>query len=132
MNFEQLKDLERAEFTKRDKELCFIASENYCSEAVLDACGSIFMQKYSEGFPQKRYYEGCEVVDKMEQECIDTVLELFNAKDEYYANVQPHSGSNANMIVYNSILQPDDVVLAPDVASMGHISHSHPKSFISK
>lgn len=132
MNLEQLKDLERAEFTKRDKELCFIASENYCSEAVLDACGSIFMQKYSEGFPQKRYYEGCEVVDEMEQECIDTVLELFNAKNEYYANVQPHSGSNANMIVYNAILQPDDVVLAPDVASMGHISHSHPKSFISK
>jgi glycine hydroxymethyltransferase len=132
MNFEEVLNLGREEFEKRDKELTFIASENYCSENVLKACGSIFMQKYSEGFPFKRYYEGCEVVDKMEQECIDTVLELFNAKEEYYAQVQANSGASANMIVYNAVLKPNDIILAPDVKDLGHISHSHPKSFLSK
>lgn len=132
MDLKQIKDFEREEFELRHKTLSFIASENYCSEDVLEANGSIFMQVYSEGFPQKRYYEGSEVVDKVEQECINACLELFNAKDEYYANVQPNSGNSANFIAYNAILQPNDVVLAPDVASLGHISHSHPKSFISK
>lgn len=132
MNLEEIKDLEREEFELRHKTLSFIASENYCSENVLEANGSVFMQVYSEGFPQKRYYEGSEIVDKVEQECINACLELFNAKDEYYANVQPNSGNSANFIAYNAILEPDDFVLAPDVASLGHISHSHPKSFISK
>lgn len=132
MSLQNIKKLEQEEFIKRDSELTFIASENYCSEDVLEACGSIFMQKYSEGFPQKRYYEGCEVVDKMEQECINTVLKLFNAEEEYYAQVQCSSGASANFVVYNAILKPNDVVLAPDTASLGHISHGHPKSFIAK
>ena len=86
MDFECI-ELEKKEFNKRDKELCLIASENYCSEDILNASGSIFQCKYSEGFPSKRYYQGCEIVDIMEEECISHCLELFDAWDEYYANV---------------------------------------------
>ena len=128
----QIKELEKQEFNKRDKELCLIASENYCSEDVLNASGSIFQCKYSEGFPNKRYYQGCEVVDKMESECINACLELFNAKEEYYANVQPNSGASANMIVYNAILKAGDKVLSMDTMAGGHISHGHPKSYLAK
>lgn len=120
------------EYKKRDKELCLIASENYPSQDVLDASGSIFQLKYAEGFPYKRYYQGTEVCDDMEQDCIDTVLKLFNAQENYLANVQPNSGASANMIVYNAVLQPNDTVLAMDVKAGGHISHSHPKSFLAK
>lgn len=126
------KDYEIREFLKRDKELCMIASENYPSQDVLDASGSIFQLKYAEGFPYKRYYQGTEVVDSMEQDCIDTVLKLFNAEEDYLANVQPNSGASANMIVYNAVLEPNDTVLAMDVKAGGHISHSHPKSFLAK
>lgn len=129
---EDISTFERQEFIKRDKELCLIASENYPSEQVLNASGSIFQCKYAEGFPHKRYYEGCEVVDEMEQHCINTCLELFNAQQDYYANVQPNSGVSANMIVYNAVLQPNDTVLSMDVKAGGHISHGHPKSFLSK
>lgn len=129
---EELKLLQKEEFEKRNNELCLIASENYPSEAVLEASGSIFQCKYAEGFPKKRYYQGCEVVDKMEQKCIDKCLELFNASEDYYANVQPNSGSSANMIVYNAILNPNDTILSMDTSAGGHISHGHPKSFLSK
>ncbi len=127
-----IKELEKQEFIKRDKELCLIASEGLPSEDILEASGSIFQLKYSEGFPQKRYYQGCEIVDKMEQECINAVLKLFDAESEYFANVQPNSGSSSNLIVYNAILQSNDIVLAMDTKSGSHISHSHPKSFIAK
>lgn len=126
------KDLERAEFEKRNNELCLIASENYPSEAVLEASGSIFQCKYAEGFPNKRYYQGCSIVDNMEQLCIEKCLELFNAKEDYYANVQPNSGSSANMIVYNAILNSNDTILSMDTSAGGHISHGHPKSFLAK
>ena len=129
---DKIKQYAKEEFNKRNNELCLIASENYPSQDVLNASGSIFQLKYAEGFAGKRYYQGCEVVDKVEQECIDTCLKLFGAEDKYLANVQPNSGASANMIVYNSILDPGDFILAPDVKSGGHISHSHPKSFISK
>lgn len=125
-------NLEEKEYLKRDRELCLIASENYPSEDVLKASGSIFQLKYSEGFPYKRYYAGTEVVDEMEELCIKKCLELFDAEEEYNANVQPNSGASANMIVYNAVLEPNDTVLAMDVKAGGHISHSHPKSFISK
>lgn len=125
-------DYEQKEFEHLNNTLVLIASENYPSQDVLNASGSIFQLPYCEGFPGKRYYQGTEIVDKMEQECIDTCLQLFNAKEEYYANVQPNSGASANMIVYNAILQPGDTILAPDVKSLGHISHSHPKSFLAK
>lgn len=128
-----MQELELKEFKKRNSEICLIASENYPSQDVLDASGSIFQAKYSEGSPNKRYYQGCEVVDEMEQKCIDKCLELFNAdKNIYLANVQPNSGASANMIVYNAILQPGDSVLAMDTSAGGHISHGHPKSFLAK
>ena len=132
MILDEIKQLEYKEFQKRDKELCMIASENYPSENILDANGSITCLKYSEGFPGKRYYQGCEVIDEIENCCINECLKLFNVTDEYYANVQPNSGSSANMIVYNAILQPNDTVMAMDVKHGGHVSHSHPKSFIAK
>lgn len=125
-------DYEKREYEKRANELVLIASENYPSQAVLDASGSIFQLKYAEGFPKKRYYCGCEIVDEMEQECIDTCLKLFNAEDDYYANVQANSGASANLIVYNAVLEPNDTVLALDVKGGGHISHSHPKSILAK
>ena len=126
------KELEIKEFNKRNSEICLIASENYPSQDVLNASGSIFQCKYAEGFPNKRYYQGCEVVDEMESLCIDKCLELFNAQTEYNANVQPNSGASANMIVYNAILQPGDRVLAMDTSAGGHISHGHPLSFLAK
>lgn len=129
---QNIKDLERQEFVKRNNELCLIASENYPSESILEASGSIFQAKYAEGFPFKRYYQGCEYVDKMEQLCIDKCLRLFNAERGYLANVQPNSGASANMIVYNAVLEPGDTVMAMDVKAGGHISHSHPKSYLSK
>ena len=128
-----MQELELKEFKKRNSEICLIASENYPSQDVLDVSGSIFQCKYAEGFPSKRYYQGCEVVDEMEQKCIDKCLKLFNAdKNIYLANVQPNSGASANMIVYNAILQPGDSVLAMDTSAGGHISHGHPKSFLAK
>lgn len=126
MNYEQ------REYNKRNAELCLIASENYPSQDILNASGSIFQLKYSEGFIGKRYYAGCEIVDEMEKECIEKCLKLFKAEDEYYANVQPNSGASANMIVYNAILKPGDKVLAMDVKAGGHISHGHEKSFLAK
>lgn len=126
------KELELKEFNKRNSEICLIASENYPSQDILNASGSIFQCKYAEGFPNKRYYQGCEVVDEMEELCINKCLELFNAKSEYNANVQPNSGASANMIVYNAILQPGDKVLAMDTSAGGHISHGHPLSFLAK
>lgn len=125
-------ELETKEFNKRNSEICLIASENYPSQDVLNASGSIFQCKYAEGFPNKRYYQGCEVVDEMESLCIDKCLKLFNAELEYNANVQPNSGASANMIVYNAILQPGDRVLAMDTSAGGHISHGHPLSFLAK
>ena len=126
------KNLELKEFEQLNNSIVLIASENYPSQNILNASGSIFQLPYCEGFPNKRYYQGCEVVDEMEELCINKFLELFNAKFEYNANVQPNSGASANMIVYNAILQPVDRVLAMDTSAGGHISHGHPLSFLAK
>ena len=126
------KNLELKEFEQLNNSIVLIASENYPSQNILNASGSIFQLPYCEGFPNKRYYQGCEVVDEMEELCINKCLELFNAKFEYNANVQPNSGASANMIVYNAILQPGDRVLAMDTSAGGHISHGHPLSFLAK
>lgn len=126
------KELELKEFEQLNNSIVLIASENYPSQNILNASGSIFQLPYCEGFPNKRYYQGCEVVDEMEELCINKCLELFNAKSEYNANVQPNSGASANMIVYNAILQPGDRVLAMDTSAGGHISHGHPLSFLAK
>lgn len=125
-------ELDKEEYDKRDNELDFIASQNLCSEDTLEACSSIAQMKYSEGFPGKRYYAGCEVVDKIESRCEEELLKLFNASDEYSANVQPANGSSANFITYRALLEPNDKVLAPDTNTGGHISHAHPLATISQ
>ena len=97
-----------------------IASENFASNAVMQLSGSIFTNKYAEGYPGKRYYNGCENADDIEQLAIDTLCKLFGSK---FANVQPHSGANANLAVFKAFLKPGDVVLGMDLASGGHLSH---------
>lgn len=97
-----------------------IASENFASDAVMQLSGSIFTNKYAEGYPGKRYYNGCENADDIEQLAIDTLCELFGSK---FANVQPHSGANANLAVFKAFLKPGDTVLGMDLASGGHLSH---------
>lgn len=103
-----------------------IASENYISEDVQKAQGSILSNKYAEGYPGKRYYGGCEFVDQIEQLAIDRVKEIFGA---VYANVQPHSGSSANLAVYRAFLQPGDKVLGMDLSQGGHLTHGSPANF---
>ncbi len=103
-----------------------IASENVVSLGVLEAAGSILTNKYAEGYPSARWYGGCKYVDKVEEIAIERAKELFNAE---HANVQPHSGTQANMAVYFSVLKPQDTILALDIASGGHLSHGHPKNF---
>lgn len=115
---------------KRQKNgLELIASENFVSKNVLKAAGSILTNKYAEGFPNKRYYGGCEVVDKVEQLAIDRAKELFGAE---YVNVQPHSGSQANAAVYQAILKPGDKVLGFDLSHGGHLTHGSPVNFSGK
>jgi glycine hydroxymethyltransferase len=97
-----------------------IASENFASDAVMELAGSIFTNKYAEGYPDKRYYNGCDNMDKIEQLAIDTLCTLYGAN---FANVQPHSGANANLAVFKAFLTPGDTVLGMDLASGGHLSH---------
>ncbi|MEA3464619.1 MAG: serine hydroxymethyltransferase [Thermodesulfobacteriota bacterium] len=116
--------------TKRQEyNLEFIASENFVSEAVLEAQGSVLTNKYAEGYPGKRYYGGCEVVDVAEQIAIDRAKQLFGAD---HANVQPHSGSQANMAVYFSAIKPGDTVLGMNLAHGGHLTHGSPVNFSGK
>lgn len=103
-----------------------IASENFVSQEVIDAQGTLLTNKYAEGYPGRRYYGGCEFVDQVEQLAIDRVKELFQAE---HANVQPHSGSQANMAVYMTVLQPGDRVLGMDLNHGGHLTHGHPLNF---
>jgi glycine hydroxymethyltransferase len=106
-----------------------IASENFVSEAVLEAAGSVFTNKYAEGYPGKRYYGGCEFNDVVENLARDRAKQLFNAE---FANVQPHSGSSANMAAYAAIIQPGDTIMGLDLAMGGHLTHGHKLSFSGK
>ena len=106
-----------------------IASENFVSEAVMEAMGSVLTNKYAEGYPGKRYYGGCEFVDVVENLARDRVKELFGAE---HANVQPHSGAQANMAVYSTILQPGDTVLGMNLSHGGHLTHGSPVNFSGK
>lgn len=103
-----------------------IASENFVSDEVLKAQGSVLTNKYAEGYPKKRYYGGCEFVDEIEQLAIDRAKSLFGAE---YANVQPHSGSSANLAVYRTFLEPGDAVLGMDLSQGGHLTHGSPVNF---
>src|SRR6478672_10210714 len=116
--------------TRRQHEgLELIASENFVSEAVLEAMGSVFTNKYAEGYPGKRYYGGCEYADVVERLAIERALRLFGAE---HANVQPHSGTQANQAVYATVLQPGDPVLGMDLAHGGHLTHGHPLNLSGK
>ncbi|MGE5327389.1 MAG: serine hydroxymethyltransferase, partial [Deltaproteobacteria bacterium] len=106
-----------------------IASENFVSEAVLEALGSVLTNKYAEGLPGKRYYGGCEFVDVAETLAIERAKKLFNAE---HANVQPHSGAQANQSVYMTVLKPGDTVLGMNLAHGGHLTHGHPLNFSGK
>lgn len=106
-----------------------IASENFVSEPVMEAMGSVLTNKYAEGYPGKRYYGGCEIVDVVEQIAIDRAKELFGAE---YVNVQPHSGSQANAAVYHAILKPGDKILGFDLSHGGHLTHGSPVNFSGK
>lgn len=106
-----------------------IASENFTSQAVIDAMGSCLTNKYAEGYPGKRYYGGCEIVDQIEQLAIDRLCELFGAE---YANVQPHSGAQANAAVFLAVLNPGDDILGFDLSHGGHLSHGSPVNFSGK
>ncbi len=108
------------ELKRQCDHLEMIASENFTSPAVMEAMGSIFTNKYAEGYPHKRYYGGCEYADKVEQLAIDRACELFNCK---FANVQPHSGSQANQGVYQALLKPYDKILGMDLSHGGHLTH---------
>ena len=119
-------DLLREEAVRQATGLELIPSENLVSEAVLEAMGSIFTNKYAEGYPGKRYYGGCEVADKVEQLAIDRAKQLFGAE---HANVQAHSGTSANVSVYMSVLKPGDTVLGMNLAHGGHLTHGHPLNF---
>src|SRR5690606_33377152 len=109
--------------------LALIASENCVRDQVMEAAGSVLTNKYAEGYPNKRYYGGCEVVDIVEQLAIDRAKALFNAE---YVNVQPHSGSQANTAVYSAILKPGDKILGFDLSHGGHLTHGSPVNFSGK
>ena len=122
----QIAELLREEAVRESTGLELIPSENLVSEAVLEAMGSIFTNKYAEGYPGKRYYGGCEFADQVEQLAIDRAKQLFGAE---HANVQAHSGTSANVAVYMAALKPGDTVLGMALAHGGHLTHGHPLNF---
>lgn len=122
----ELFDLIDAEKERQLNGLELIASENFVSQQVLEAAGSVLTNKYAEGYPGKRYYGGCEVVDEVENLAIDRLKELFNAE---YANVQPHSGSQANTAVFHACMKPGDKFLGFDLSHGGHLTHGSPVNF---
>ena len=117
------------EVARQENTIELIASENFASQSVMDLAGSVFTNKYAEGYPGKRYYNGCEYMDDIEQLAIDTLCKLYGAN---FANVQPHSGANANTAVYQAFLKPGDKILGMDLASGGHLSHGSPPNISGK
>jgi glycine hydroxymethyltransferase len=136
MNFDTLKDVDidifnaiKKEIERQQNKIELIASENFVSEAVMEAMGSQLTNKYAEGYPAKRYYGGCEYVDVVENLAIERLKKLFNAE---HANVQPHSGANANMAVYFTVLKPGDTVLGMNLSHGGHLTHGSPVNMSGK
>lgn len=122
----KIQELIQKELQRQNENIELIASENYVSKDILEAVGSVLTNKYAEGYPNKRYYGGCENIDAIETLAIDRAKELFKAE---HINVQPHCGSSANMAVYMSVLKPGDKVLGMDLLAGGHLTHGHPLSF---
>ncbi len=125
----RIKQLLQAEGKRLESELNLIASENYTSREVMETMGSVATNKYAEGYPGQRYYGGCQVVDQIELLAIERAKKLFNAE---HANVQPHSGSQANMAVYFALLNPGDTILGMSLAEGGHLTHGHKVNFSGK
>jgi glycine hydroxymethyltransferase len=122
-------DAIKKEIDREEYGLELIASENYVSKAVLEALGSVMTNKYAEGYPKKRYYGGCEFVDEAEELAVERVKKLFGAE---HANVQPHSGAQANMAVYLSVLKPGDTMMGMSLSHGGHLTHGSPANFTGK
>ncbi len=122
----QIAEAIRNETQRQAGGLELIASENFVSEAVLEALGSVFTNKYAEGYPGRRYYGGCQVVDVVEQLAIDRAKQIFGAD---HANVQPHSGTQANIAAYMSVMKPGDTLMGMELSQGGHLSHGHPLNF---
>lgn len=125
----EISDLMDKELKRQREGIELIASENFASKAVMEAMGSHLTNKYAEGYPSKRYYGGCEIVDEIEEIARNRAKELFGAE---HVNVQPHSGSQANMAVYFTILEPGDTVLGMDLSHGGHLTHGSPVNFSGK
>lgn len=120
------------EMIRQDNTVELIASENYVSDAIKAACGSVLTNKYAEGKPYARYYGGCENVDELESYCQKKWLEVFDVADAYHVNVQPHSGSQANMAAYMAVLNPGDTILSMGLDNGGHLSHGSKVNFSGK
>src|SRR5437879_3697983 len=119
----------RNETERQHTRLELIASENFASEAILEATGSVFTNKYAEGYPGKRYYGGCQFADIVENLARDRAKQLFHAE---HVNVQPHSGSQANQAAYTAVLKPGDTILGMNLSHGGHLTHGHPLNFSGK
>src|SRR6185295_16284163 len=122
----EVADAIRKDTVRQGQQLELIASENFVSEAVLEAAGTVFTNKYAEGYPGRRYYGGCENADVVETAAINRAKALFGGD---HVNVQPHSGAQANMAVYFTLLKPGDTVLGMNLAHGGHLTHGHPLNF---
>jgi len=125
----KIKDSINKELNRQETGLEMIPSENFVSPAVLEALGSVLTNKYSEGYPGKRYYGGCEFIDEIETLAIERAKKIFNAE---HANVQPHSGAPANIAVYFALLKPGDTILGMDLSHGGHLTHGHPVTHMTK
>jgi glycine hydroxymethyltransferase len=119
-SIQKIRQILKDETHRQENTIELIASENFASEAVMELCGSVFTNKYAEGYPGKRYYNGCEHMDEIETLAIDLLKKIYGCE---YANVQPHSGANANLAVFKAFLKPGDTILGMDLASGGHLSH---------
>ena len=125
----EIKSILQREIHRQENTIELIASENFASDAVMELCGSVFTNKYAEGYPGKRYYNGCDHMDEIEELAIRKLQKLYGVK---YANVQPHSGANANLAVFQAFLKPGDKILGMDLASGGHLSHGAPVNISGK
>ena len=129
MIYPKIKEILDKEINRQNDTIELIASENFASQAVKDLCGSVFTNKYAEGYSGKRYYNGCDHMDEIEDLAIDEVTKLYKCQ---FANVQPHSGVGANTAVYQALMNPGDVLMGMDLASGGHLSHGAPPTLSGK
>ena len=129
MIYSKVKKILDKEINRQNTTIELIASENFASQAVMDLCGSVFTNKYAEGYSGKRYYNGCKYMDEIEDLATEAVTSLYECK---FANVQPHSGVNANTAVYQALMKPGDVIMGMDLASGGHLSHGAPPTLSGK